>query len=102
MNVLVPGYSYEVANQKNKAHNQSFQFLQKEPAKDGEKLNVVEDGITTEDVLEVLIDRQKLLATQLPAPEDAHVIAKLEEALLWLNHRRADRTERKVAGKNVL
>ena len=60
-----------------------------------------EDGTTNEDVLTILIHRINLLNKEFPCRENSLAITKLEEALMWLNHRTADRINRKVEGKKL-
>lgn len=57
------------------------------------------DGTTNEDVLAVLIDRMKYLNGKFPCRENSIVITKLEESLMWLNHRTATRKAQGVEGK---
>ena len=47
-----------------------------------------------EEVLEMLIDRLTFLQAAFPCRENAIVITKLEESLMWLNKRTADRVAR--------
>lgn len=64
-------------------------------------LFTVSDGTTNEDVLEMLIDRMKYLQSKFPCRENAIVITKLEESLMWLNKRTEDRSARNVEGKQL-
>ena len=54
-----------------------------------------------EEVLEVLIDRMNFLQSKFPCRENAIVITKLEESLMWLNKRTQDRLKRNVEGKHL-
>ena len=116
MKVKVEGHTYELANfEKKEGAGQIIQFIQKEPITkethpqyyDGGEipsegaLHTVSDGTTIEDVLEVLIDRLNYLQAKFPCRENAIVITKLEESLMWLNKRTADRMKRNVEGKNL-
>jgi hypothetical protein len=105
MKVLVGGHQYELANfEQNLAElNQHLQFIHKEPAcrDGGTDLKTVADGTTNEEVLAVLIDRMTFLQAKHPCRENAIVITKLEECLMWLNKRTADRQARKVEGTNA-
>ena len=68
------------------------------------------DGVTNEEVLRVLIHRLKYLndgfiaengvpvGGQLKCRENSLAITKLEEALMWLEKRTADRIARKAEG----
>jgi len=81
---------------------QTLQFIHKEPKEEGStELKTVSDGTTTEEVIEVAIDRMKFLQAAFPCRENAIAITKLEESLMWLNKRTSDRMKRKVEGKNL-
>lgn len=99
----VPGHQYELSNFENKdQQGQILQFIHKEPKdKDGNELIVISDGTTNEDVIEVLIDRLNYLQSKFPCRENAIVITKLEESLMWLNKRTQDRLNRNVEGKQL-
>ena len=102
MKVKVEGHAYELQNFENKdVEGQIIQFIHKEPIVEGSsELRTVNDGTTNEEVLEVLIDRLSYLQSKFPCRENAIVITKLEESLMWLNKRTADRIKRNVEGKN--
>lgn len=103
MKSLIEGHLYELENFENKsAEGQKLQFIQKEPsdAMDG-TLQTISDGTTNEDVLAMLIDRMKYLQEKFPCRENAIVITKLEESLMWLEKRTADRVKRNVEGKQL-
>lgn len=68
---------------------------------DGVVPEVGENGWQNEQVLEVLIDRMQFLNGKFPCRKNSIVITKLEEALMWLNKRTADRIKRGVEGKHV-
>jgi len=51
--------------------------------------------------LEVLLDRMNFLQQKFPCHENAIVITKLEESLMWLNKRTSDRKKRLVEGKHL-
>lgn len=61
---------------------------------DGTKI----DGVTNEDVIEVLIHRLRKLNEKLPCRENSIVITKLEECRFWLDQRTKNRIERGVEG----
>ncbi len=67
---------------------------------DGPFSEVGVNGATNETVIAAVIDRleQFQASAQTRCRENALAIAKLEEALHWLNHRTADRTARGVEG----
>lgn len=93
MKILTPGHKYELASFEG-GTPQELQFIQKE----GEPLKTVSDGTTNEEVLAMLIDRMNFLNAKMPGRENSIAITKLEEALLWLNHRTALRKARGVEG----
>lgn len=49
----------------------------------------------------VLIDRMNYLQGKFPCRENAIVITKLEESLMWLEKRTNDRKKRGVEGKHI-
>lgn len=68
---------------------------------DGKKIN----GVTNEEVLRVLIHRLTFLNEKWQdgkfwCRENSIAITKIEEALMWLEKRTADRIARKVEGKH--
>lgn len=103
MKNLIEGHRYELENFEDKnTAGQQLQFIQKEPISAGStELLTISDGTTNEDVLEMLIDRMNYLQKKFPCRENALVITKLEESLMWLNKRTADRVKRNVEGKQV-
>lgn len=103
MKTLVPGHRYELPNFENKeAPGQILQFIHKEPVEEGStELKTIDDGTTTEELLEVLIDRMNFLNAKFPGGENAIAITHLDTALLWLEKRTNDRKKRSVEGKNV-
>ena len=99
MNVVTTGHKYELASFEG-TDPQTLQFIEKvEIAGQPGVLQTVNDGTTNEEVLEMLIDRMKYLNGKFPCRENAIVITKLEESLMWLNKRTADRKARNVEGK---
>lgn len=103
MKVKVAGHTYEVSNFENKENpGQVIQFIHKEPKTESpSELNTISDGTTNEEILEVLIDRMNFLQSKFPCRENAIVITKLEESLMWLNKRTQDRIKRNVEGKHL-
>lgn len=100
MRKLVEGHRYELSSMEGR-NDQVLQFIHKEPESPGSTVLVtVEDGTTNEEVLSVLIDRMNYLQGKFPCRENAIVITKLEECLMWLNKRTADRKARSVEGTN--
>lgn len=102
MKVLVEGHAYELDSFEG-TNQQILNFIHKEPVIDGEpgELKTVQDGTTNEEVLVMLIDRMYHLQNKFPCRENAIVITKLEESLMWLNKRTADRKARNVEGKHL-
>lgn len=103
MKVITTGHKYELTSFEG-GPAQSLQFIEKVPATppvpiEGPHLVTVNDGTTNEEVLKVLIDRLQYLNGKFPCRENALVITKLEESLMWLNKRTADRIARNVEGK---
>lgn len=96
MEALTPGHLYALDNFEDAGVVQTVQFIHKE--KDETTLVTVKDGTTNEEVLAMLIDRMQFLQAKAPCRENAIVITKLEEALMWLNRRTAGRVFRGVEG----
>lgn len=104
MKILRQGHQYELPNfEKPDQPGQVIQFIEKEAAPSSEPgtVRTVNDGTTNEAVLEVLIDRLTEMGKKFPCRENAIVITKLEESLMWLNKRTADRKARGVEGKHL-
>ena len=91
--VINPGHRYEMT-----LGNGALAILQ---FQDGVVPKVGENGWQNEQVLEVLIDRMNFLNGKFPCRENSLTITKLEEALMWLNKRTADRIKRGVEGQHV-
>lgn len=72
---------------------QSVQFVQKN------ENGTITPGVQSEQLLIALIDRHKKLNAKYPSREGALAITKMEEALMWLEARVKDRTERGVMGE---
>lgn len=99
MNVITTGHKYSLASFEGGAP-QFLQFIEKiAPVAGSAELVTINDGTTNQEVLRVLIDRIKYLNGQFPCRENAIVLTKLEESLMWLNKRTEDRQARNVEGK---
>jgi len=98
MKRLIAGHLYELESFDG-GRGQQIQFIQKQgiPGSFGQ-LETVTDGTTNEEVLAVLIDRLIYLNLKVPSRETALAITRCQEALLWLQERTRDRTERGVEG----
>lgn len=108
MKTLVEGHLYQLSNFEGGIPEQKIQFIEKDidpsgigVGGDGVTLYTINDGTTNEEVLEMLIDRMKYLQAKFPCRENAIVITKLEESLMWLEKRTADRKKRNVEGKHL-
>lgn len=104
MKVIVPGHRYVANNFENTDGGQTIQFIHKKPRDSDEQMTelyTVADGTTNEEMLKVLIDRMNFLQNAFPCRENAIVITKLEESLMWLNKRTEDRKKRGVEGKQL-
>lgn len=101
MKVITEGHRYEVEGFENVENTQVIQFIEKAPDAPGSTtLVTLNDGTTNEALLEVLINRMQYLQGKFPCRENAIVITNLEESLMWLNKRTADRKKRNVEGTN--
>lgn len=101
MKVLTEGHKYELEGFENKNNKQVIQFIEKEPIEGTTELKTIADGTTNEDLLEVLINRIEFLQKKFPCRENAIVITKLQESLMWLEKRTSDRKKRNVEGKQL-
>jgi len=99
MKILTTGHKYELASFEG-GPAQTLQFIEKRPSViiGSNALELVNDGTTNEEVLAVLIDRIQYLNSKFPCRENAIVVTKLEESLMWLNKRTNDRKARGVEG----
>lgn len=101
MKEITPGHKYELASF-NGGAPQTIQFIEKAPASEGStELVTINDGTTNEEALEMLIKRLNFLQAKFPCRENAIVITKLEESLMWLNYRTNARIARGVEGKHA-
>ena len=102
MQILTPGHKYVLDNFENPNSGQTIQFIEKQAANAGSsELITMHDGTTNEEMLRVLINRMYFLQDSFPCRENALAITKMEEALMWLEKRTADRIKRDVEGKNL-
>jgi hypothetical protein len=107
MKILTPGHKYELENFEAKDRpGQVIQFIEKTPVIESgfrdAHLKTVNDGTTNEELLRVLIDRLNSMQAKFWCRENGNAITKLEEALMWLEKRTADRRARGVEGRHVL
>ena len=65
-------------------------------------LNNPVNGVTSENLLAILIDRTWKLNNRFPCRENSLAITKMEEALMWFEKRTANRKARGVEGKEVV
>lgn len=101
MKAITLGHKYELESFEG-GPAQTLQFIEKCPVSEGStELETINDGTTNEEVLAVLIDRMESLQGKFPCRENAVVITKLQECLMWLNKRTADRKARQVEGKQI-
>ena len=96
-----PGHDYRLDNFEG-PDKQTVLFIRKEQVtSDSVDLVTIHDGTTNEEVLRMLVDRMQHLQAKFPCRENAIVITKLEESLMWLEKRTADRKARGVEGKQL-
>lgn len=99
MKEQIEGHKYELESFEGKRPPQVIQFIQKTPGHVGaDQLATVTDGTTNEEVLRMLICRMRFLQDKVPCRENAIVITNLEESLMWLEKRTAERKARGVEG----
>lgn len=95
------GHKYELQHFGDVGGNESLTFIKKTANTATGELLTEYDGTTNEEVLSVLIDRIQYLQAKMPCRENAIVLTKLEESLMWLNKRTEDRKVRGVEGKDI-
>ncbi|MFA5378121.1 MAG: hypothetical protein WC455_20380 [Dehalococcoidia bacterium] len=101
MRVLSQGHKYIAQNYDNPDNGQPIQFIEKRRSafdEDNAPMETVNDGTTNEEILAILIDRMQVLQAKVACRENAIVITKLEESLMWLKKRSYERTARAVEG----
>lgn len=100
MKVITVGHKYELENFENKeATGQTVQFIEKiSNPETPTELITVNDGTTNEEVLAVILDRLNILNEKFPCRENALAITNIEQGLMWLNRRTANRVARGVKG----
>lgn len=96
MKVIMEGHLYGLESMEGTMSDQTIQFIEKAQI-DG-KFERLSDGTTNEEVLAMLINRLQFLQAKAACRENAIVITKLEESLMWLNKRTEDRKARGVEG----
>lgn len=94
MQIIKKGHAYSLSDFDG-GISQELSFIEKDES------GTVASGTTNEEVLAVLIDRIQFLQGKFPCRENAIVITKLEECLMWLNKRTQDRKDRGVEGMQV-
>lgn len=97
MKTITIGHSYQLKNFEGDGF-QVLDFIHKEKHANSGELEMLKNGTTNEEVLSVLIDRMQYLNSVLPCRENSIVITKLQEALMWIQHRKDDRIDRGVLG----
>lgn len=91
------GHLYALPHFDNPDEYELLQFIHKEDV-DG-VLTTIQDGTTNEEVIEALLDRLDTLNDKCPCEHNAHAIKHLQDALMWLERRTADRKARGVEGQ---
>lgn len=86
---LDQGHTYMVTG------GQKIQFIKRV---DGQ---LITEGTTNEELLQVLIDRTKFLNNKFPCKENDQAIVKMEEALMWFNERTAKRIAQGVETRDI-
>lgn len=104
MKVITEGHKYELMcfDPPTKGGDiQTIQFIEKIPQEGSTQLITVNNGTTNEELLKVLINRMNYLQSKFPCRENALVITKLEESLMWLEQRTKVRESQNVEGKQL-
>lgn len=90
------GHDYKIKNQNDPNVTQYLSFIYKEKNEETGDLQLVADGITNEQVIEILIDRMVYLDNKLPSGCNKSCIDDLKHALYSLKKRTNERQERGV------
>lgn len=93
MKVLDAGHVYVLENDSKDVSE--LKFIKRE---NGE---LVWNGVQNDEVLKVLIDRMYFLQSKMPCRENAIIITKLEEALMWTEARTKKRVAQGVETKDI-
>lgn len=93
MQVIKEGHEYRLNND---VGCQTLRFVE------GPQDARIEDGTTTEEVIEALIDRLTFLNEKFPSPYNLTAIDGLKGAIVALNERTAERVERGVEGTDAV
>lgn len=86
MNVIEPGHSYRVFTVKGEPVDLVFCHN-----KDGE----FQDGLTSEEIIKVLVDRHKGFIEKADTTENLNVYTFLKQAQTWMSARRIKKYQRK-------
>jgi hypothetical protein len=81
MRILKPGVVYELRNYSDSENKMIVSFLEQHMG------TVTTKGTSNEEVFRMLLHRMQYLNTKYPSVENAQVILKLEECLMWLKKR---------------
>ena len=104
MKVLDPGHSYLLDDADASRPSQELLFIKKELSPkqppEGGVLELVHSGTTTEEVLDVLIDRLTVLNERLPDNYTKSALTALSDAKVYLENRNQERDIRGVRGTN--
>ena len=100
MKVYHEGHTYGLASFDNPNHPQIIQFIDRRPVSHDAtgRMYTEKDGTTTEEVIEVLIDRIQYLDNLFPSDYNKQALEGLIGALAALHARTADRKAREVEG----
>lgn len=97
MKVIDSGYHYQLEALKGEAL-QELLFIKGHPNPDTNESVISHDGTISEEVLDALIDRHKVLNKKLPSREGSIILTHLQEARLWMRERQRLRREQDVEG----
>lgn len=97
MESFYDGHLYALPHFDNPDEYELLQFIHKENV-DG-VFTTIQDGTTSEEVIEALLDRLGKLNDKFPCEHNVHAMSHLQEALVWLDRRTAERKARGVEGQ---
>jgi hypothetical protein len=100
--ILRKGHRYNLPLFEDSSKSMDIQFIEKECInQETGELKTINDGVTNEQLLTVLIDRMNHMQSKFPCRENSIATTHLETALLWLEKRTSDRKKRNVEGKHL-
>lgn len=100
MRITTDGYEYQVVNMHNPNLMQTICFIHKALDKDN-KLVIIKDGTTNEEILKVMINRLQYLDKLVPDAHNTISITLLKSVLEHMKQRTRERQEQGIEGTAI-